>query len=294
MRYGQKGFSIIFAIIIIIIASSMSIYLLSFVVPYSRNVKGLENSTKAYYVANAWIESALWDKSQNILWFEETKNLTSNSQWYGFEITATGSLIPSAWQWNSNFDDDWNILGYSSPIQLSIGDGMIDNWANVKFDFRVPDLDGDGNNLDQSIETSQPVVLTWQLSSPWKTLLPTNATFISPSNINSSSPVILSSKQWVELDNSNKSFSDFYNANCSTSSSPCTLKISVIWDLVTWGPSSTQIPYLEYQIDTGWQNIPLRFTNIHASGKSYGFKKEIHVQIPQLTTDQAFDFALFQ
>jgi len=56
----------------------------------------------------------------------------------------------------------------------------------------------------------------------------------------------------------------------------------------------TSIPYLEYSIDTGGQNIPTRFTNINAIGGAYGFRKNINVKVPQLTTDQAFDFAVFQ
>jgi hypothetical protein len=33
---------------------------------------------------------------------------------------------------------------------------------------------------------------------------------------------------------------------------------------------------------------------IEASGKAYGFKKDLEVQVPQQTVNQAFDFTVFQ
>ena len=74
----------------------------------------------------------------------------------------------------------------------------------------------------------------------------------------------------------------------------CTLKLSVIGDLSISDIHGTQIPYLEYQIDTNTQEIPTRFTHIQSFGRSFGFQKDVDVRIPQITTDQAFDFAVFQ
>jgi hypothetical protein len=55
------------------------------------------------------------------------------------------------------------------------------------------------------------------------------------------------------------------------------------------------IPYLEYKIklnDT--YKIPLRYSRIKSYGKSYGFQKHLEVKVPQQTTNEAFDFTVFQ
>ena len=58
--------------------------------------------------------------------------------------------------------------------------------------------------------------------------------------------------------------------------------------------NGNRIPYLEYQIDFWTFTVPQRYTRIQASGKAYGFKKDLEVNIPQTTLNQAFDFTVFQ
>jgi len=289
----QQWFSILFAIAVILIASTMSLYLLSFIIPYSRSVKGLENSTKSYYLWRSAIEQSLWSINQNVLWYEASDGFVWPSD-YSFDIIAMSDLIPQPWLWNSNFDTDWNTISFWNPLQLSVGDNLISNWSVVDFDFRVPDLNGNGSSTDQTVfGGASTIILSWQLSSSTNTLLPTNTgSFITASDINSLSTFDLSSRPGVDLAGLNPNFASFYGSECTTW--PCILKISVLWNMFLNDVNRTSIPYLEYAIDTGWQDIPTRFTNIQATWWSYGFRKSLDVRIPQLTTDQAFDFAVFQ
>jgi hypothetical protein len=117
--------------------------------------------------------------------------------------------------------------------------------------------------------------------------------FITSPDINTSSSFSLASRPWVTLDESPATISSFYTNNCRASDI-CTLKLSVIGDLSISDIQGTAIPYLEYQIDTRGQNIPTRFTQIESSGRSFWFQKNISSRVAQLTTDQAFDFAVFQ
>ncbi len=294
MKHSRQWFSIIFALIVLVIASSMSLYLLSFIVPYSKNVKWLENSSKAYYIASSGIEQALWDISQNDLWYETTTTFSGASS-YSYSIDSQGDQIPEPKKGNSNFDTDWNRIWYADPIQLAIGDDLVSNWGNIRFDFRVPDLDQDGNFSDQLIAgTSNDIIVTWQLSSSSDSLIPSSTgAFITSPDINTSSSFSLASRPWVTLDSSPATISSFYTNNCR-SGELCTLKLSVIGDLSVSDIGATPIPYLEYQIDTSGQDIPTRFTQIESSGRSFWFQKDITSRVAQLTTDQAFDFAVFQ
>jgi len=67
----------------------------------------------------------------------------------------------------------------------------------------------------------------------------------------------------------------FYDDHCGNGEI-CSLKITVLSDLElqTTGPivADTQVPYIEWQADFGSDTIPLRYSQISASGKSYGFK----------------------
>lgn len=297
MKKNTTGFSIIFALVIVLIASSMSIYLLSFTIPYARNVKWLENSSQAYYQASSAVEESLWDMSQNSLWYENTVSFTVGaSQEYSYDIVAVWDMIPAVGQGNSDFDSDWNTIGFWSPLQLSLWNGLISSWGDVDFSFRVPDFDLNGNNSSQSLQgwATTPVV-NWQLSSIDNTLLPNGTgAFITADEVNNNvSSIKLGSKQGIDLYDAPSDLAAFYNSNCSWGN-PCTLKIALLGNMNLSNVTSTPIPYLEYKIDTKTQSIPTRFTDIFASGKSYGYRKDISVQIPQLTTDQAFDFTVFQ
>jgi hypothetical protein len=104
----------------------------------------------------------------------------------------------------------------------------------------------------------------------------------------------LQSLMWKKVsDSSNVAFWIFYTANCL--SDKCILKFSVINELKTTDIPSVSIPYLEWRLNSWWTNmLPLRYSIIESSWKSYGFSKSLQIKVPQETVSQAFDFTVFQ
>ena len=130
------------------------------------------------------------------------------------------------------------------------------------------------------------------LSSDTDTLYATGS-WITATNINSWNWWSINDKDGFILDGASSTFSNFYSSHCNNSGSWCTLKMSVINDLVLT-QNDTKIPYLEYQIIFWNNNLPDRYTRVEAYGKSYGFQKKLDVRVPQQTVNQAFDFTVFQ
>jgi hypothetical protein len=112
---------------------------------------------------------------------------------------------------------------------------------------------------------------------------------------NTCSGIDFSFKQWIDLNGSQTSqerFATFYGNNCTASTASCILKLSIVNKLETI--NLTKIPYLEWRIDFWGKSVPLRYEVIQASGKSYGFRKDLELRIPQQTVSEAFDFTVFQ
>ena len=64
MKKNKEWFGIIIAILIVILISLLAISILDYIVPFSRNTKGIEHSVWAYYQANSGIEEALFHMSE--------------------------------------------------------------------------------------------------------------------------------------------------------------------------------------------------------------------------------------
>ena len=72
-----------------------AVYLLEYIIPFGRNVKGVENASKAYYQANSAIEQSLWDISQNDLGYQNNDALSASANIdYGYDMRSNGSQIP--------------------------------------------------------------------------------------------------------------------------------------------------------------------------------------------------------
>jgi hypothetical protein len=50
-KNNKNAMSIILAIILTIIMSLIALYMIDYIIPFSKNVKGIENVAKAYYQA---------------------------------------------------------------------------------------------------------------------------------------------------------------------------------------------------------------------------------------------------
>lgn len=285
---NNSWFSILIAMGIVLFIWLAAIYLLEYIIPFWKNVKWIENASKSYYQANSWLEESLWYVSQNDIWAETSQIFSSDILDYSYEIVANWSIIPLSETGNSDFNSDYNIISQWEPVQLEVGD-LPDNpnWWLVSFDINVPDLRRSWT--PHTLNWWSSPMVNWQISSPSNTLN-SNNTAISADDINSNSSITLGSRVWIDSNGATPTFSSFYNTNCRTQS--CVLKLGVVNNLTS--DTVTNIPYLEYQIDFQWDNVPLRFVQISTSGRSSGFTKDLNIKVPQLTVDWAFDFTVLQ
>jgi hypothetical protein len=291
MKKNTQWFSIIIAIWLVLFISLSSYVILDTIVPFSKNTKWMEQSTSAYYLAGAWIEKALFHVAKRgDLTTDGILLMSPTSTWFSFNTFSIGTNIPEPWYWNSEYNADYNQISLVEQLQLEVWNNMVTDWSMVDFYFKVPAFTGWTLTLSW---WSSPII-NWILSNEDDSLIATwsylQASQISNSS-NTASTWKINSKDGLTLWWATQTFSSFYTTNCQTKS--CILKMSIVNDLVlsTW---NTKIPYLEYRINFGGQNVPQRYTLIQASWKAYGFKKDLEVQVPQQTVNQAFDFTVFQ
>lgn len=291
MKKNKKWFSIIVAMWLVLITSLLAFTILEFIIPFSKDIKWIENSAKSYYQANTWIERWLYFFSNRLdsNWRNEFSKSYSGNYDYKFSTFSSGTTLPLPWKWNSKTNHNFDIISITEPIQLSVGYWFITNLGLLSIEFNVPDLNND-SIISQLDWTS---IINWQLLSPNDTLNATTADIFTSSDINDSWSISLQSLMWKKVsDSSNVTFWTFYTANCL--SDKCILKFSVINELKTTDTPSISIPYLEWKLNS-WTNIlPLRYSIIESSWKSFWFTKSLNIRVPQETVSQAFDFTVFQ
>jgi len=306
----KKWFSIVLAMWITIVISLIAILILEFIIPFSRNIKWVENGTVAYYWAYSGIEEGMWELSQNNIWFDTSSLfIPTASTGTQYSVQSTTSIIPPAWDGNSEYDSDWNRFDPNIPIQLSLSDiwwtkiiGV--DFDNVIFTFRVPDMNSNGDITDDgNLPINNEPIINWILSwiDSWDNPVVLNgkddswnANYIRKNQINWLN-VSLWSLNGITLDGNDCTVTNFYEDTCPSSwswiTTQPTLKLSIIDTLeLTTGK---KIPYLEYKIDF-LVDVPGRYTQIITDWKSYGYKKSMDIKVPQQSTNQAFDFAVFQ
>ena len=306
MKNNNKWFSLVLAMWTVIVISLIAYNILEYVIPFWKDVKNIENSSKAYYLANNWIEDWLYFISTRTNEKAEDSKVFSSDIDYKFNTFSSWTVLPPAWDGNSNYDDDWNTISQWSPIQLSIWNWYLQSLSDVKIAFRVPNLDK--FNLDSVIETlgwgTLPII-NWQLSSKNNTLnaswwiILANQVFSSDADFNFNN-IILKDLTWYDLSwDSLISIEDFYWNNCNSNGSWCTLKFSVV-NKLELNNNNIWVPYLEWKItiDNAWwtsgNNLPLRYTKIESAWKSIWYKKELEIKVPTKTVNQVFDFTVFQ
>ncbi len=293
MQHNKKAFSIIIAISLMLLLWLLAIFLLDYIIPFSRNTKWIENGTKAYYESYKWIENWLYAMRDNDAYFETWSSTVVNSWGSSYSLSSTGAYIPIPWNWNSDFNKDFNTISYSNPISLFLKWNI--NWNNVKLYFKVPDLDNNVLNIESFSWWITGPIINWQLTS-FSWTLNSSGSYIMNTDINQSDStwiiVNLSLRKWFNLDTSEQTFSSFYaNNNCVNTW--CVLKLSVVNELYT---DTKRLPYLEYMMDfsSAWTLVANYYATINSIWKSYWFKKGIKLDIPEQTTIEAFDFTVFQ
>lgn len=296
MKKNNYWFSLPLAMGIVVLMSLLAYTMLEYVIPYSRDVKWVENSSKAYYQASSAVED--WQYYLNV---ERTDETSDNSTLFTWEIsnkyvtTSVWNTIPPAWEWNSQYDNNWNTISQWNPIQLSVWNDYLDLASdNFNLNLRIPDIDGDTyyNDITLSWSSFTPYtpIINWQLSSFNNTLY-ASWSKITNYDINPLFNEALDNKNWSDISWNILSFETFYNNNC-WSGSWCIFKVSVvnpILDSSNW----SSIPYLEWKLETG-NDIPIRYIKLESSWRSYWFKKDLEVKIPTETVNEAFDFTVFQ
>jgi hypothetical protein len=285
---------------LVVLITITAFVILSYMVPFSRWIKWIENSTNAYYLAYAWIEKALYHVKTRPFINSETWSVMPNTAiWYSYNTFSSWTQIPLPGSWNSEFDKDYNIISPAEPLQLEVWKWyQTNNWNSVSFLFRVPNLDNNSSTTETLSWGTLPVI-NWLLSSQNNTLI-ASGTYLKANDVKSSNVTswvnIFSSTSafrfWSTLSWSSVDFQTYYSNNCWPSSW-CTLKFSIInqLELTT---NKTKIPYLEYKITWLSNNFPDRYTKIKSSWKSYWFQKNLEVRVPQQTVNQALDFTVFQ
>lgn len=281
-------FSIVLALGLTLLLSFTWLYLLEYMVPFSRNIRDVEDASQAYYEWYSGIEDALYALSQNSIGF-----WTRVVSW-GFEytITGTGTVIPAAGLGNSAYNNSRNKISQDQPIQLLIGKSRLlpgSGNNHIRIRVRIPDLNRD-NNYTEAFDTSpNDDILLWQVTSSSDSIS-ASWSLLRETDIDDSSYQFWN-KNGVKLNGVQQNFWTFYNANC-TGTNECILKLLVINPLIL-STNNTIIPYLEYIINTQ-RSIPLRYTQLESDGKTFGFTKKLKVAVPQQTTNSAFDFTIFQ
>jgi len=275
-----------------VLMSSIGLYLLEYMIPFSRNVKGIENASKAYYQSYGWIEDALLYSYSGWVGYETTNTLSGSiDYWYRMEAITT--TFPAPWLWDSPFDLDWNTISQARWIQLSIGNNRLFSWPNrFNIKFRVPDFNR--NATVDALDTSpNDDIILWQLSSSINSISSRDGALITENDVDGNYINFWTTSwvgRWVYRDWSPGNFFNFYNSECWVWSE-CVLKISVINPLEWSG--GNQYPFLEYHIYTS-QDIPSQFRQIQVVGQSLNFKKTLNISVLQQNTNAAFDFAIIQ
>lgn len=307
---NKNAFSLVIAIWLVLVMTLMAYFILDYMVPFSRNIKWIENATNAYYQSENGIEQAIFQQKSLWVWEEALKTLSSIPIDYSYNITAMWKRLPPLWEWNSGFHPDFNKIRIGEPIQLEVWWRKISSLNNFKLYFRVPFIT---NASGATLSWTTATIINWQLTSStdtlnaswswiyWSDILRSDDT----KNVNLwTSPYVAEvfstwwwHENWLTLDWSWVTFNDFYwttiaTWNCYWTASWCILKLSITNDLVLTS-NNIKVPYLEWAI-TYNSNIPLRYSHISSSWKSYWFKKSLKIKIPQQTVNEVFDFTVFQ
>lgn len=298
MKKNHAWSALIITIFVTMILIIIAIYLLEKIVPFSRDIKWVENGNISYYRANTALNSALLSMSGSDPSIENTINTLTNGSGMIYRITASGTTLPQTGQGNSEYDKNWSILAPGKPVQLLLSNNAA---LTQKFSFRVPDLKWDGSFSQTLSGTAMLPIINWALSASGDTLQASGSysttgvflwgSYIMATLATSGTVIFDNSKVWLTLSGSSTDFSSFYTSNCTTTLPKCTLKLSLINPLIlTTGETA---PYLEYQAIFSTA-VPLQTAVIQTEGYAGGFRKNITRYIQQMTTNEALDFTVFQ
>ncbi len=293
---NTSGSAILIALVVLIILTIMSTVFIEKLLHFSKASEWIENSNVAYYNALGIIEESLFTGGVN----KYTPWMIQNNSVWGFSSTgksitiATGwTSIPSVGNGNSPYDKNWNLMWLGNPVQLVIPSGMGDP-NNFKFYFRIPEVEV-GSNTGISLSMTNSGIIMWTFTSTGNSLFASGETNIFQWYEMDSSQITILSRSGVTNTGVFMTFGSFYtNYGSVCWNYKCTLKLSMIRPITTF--DNRKIPFLEYKIGItgGAPPIPEQFMKIEAKWYAYGFMRSRTIELPQITTSNALDFAVLQ
>lgn len=305
MKKTKEAFSLIVAIWLVMVSILLAILIVEYMIPFSRNIRWVENATASYYLAYTWIENGLYFFNSRT-GKEEMNDISYSTwaistKWYNYKTYSSWIKIPADWTWDSSFDSNWNTISMGDPIQLSVWYGFLKDLSKLWISFRVPDLNKNWLN-DEKLESKvkkkaddTDIIISWQISidtsDNTETLSALPDEMIKISDINSFKEIFLWNKNWRKIDSTDPILASSFFSTC-WDSSKCILRFSVVNPLVQEG-TWENIPFLEWQIHTE-REIPLRYSIIESTGNTYWFSRVLNARYPQSTIPESLDFAIFQ
>lgn len=260
---------------------------------------------KSGYTGHTFITNARVSTVQDEV---QESHLVQGSIWQLWNTSLVYSSSKTPRGMTSPFSSSYNLISLDKSVQLVIPKWV--DWNSVQLEVRIPPM-VTKNDLQQkqpkktSDRLSDGVIL-WTFGNSEKILHATEEGLIVKSDISDNgesswrlTPIILGHKQGgfyesVGWGKQILSLSDFYtrpdalDENCDNFS--CVLKLSMLRPVETeiW-----EIPFLEYKI-TFNRNIPHQYATIGAIGSVGDYSRTRTIQIPQITTNTALDFAVLQ
>ena len=141
LRINVRGSALIVTIMIMVIMTLIGVYMFEKVAPVMRNSTNIENSTVSYYQARSGVELALLTMTGSNPSYSSSTNAINpaTQKGYAVDIVGSGQTIPMPGEGTSEYDQDWDRLSVTEPVQVSIDSTSI-NWNNVQIHLRVPNI----------------------------------------------------------------------------------------------------------------------------------------------------------
>lgn len=297
MKKNKKALSLVIVMWIVLVSWLLAIVLLETIIPFSKSVVWMENSSRAYYLANSWFEDAMYKLKENekIINQPDIKidsNFISinNKQSSIINLKNFSSKEPESWKWNSEFDENYNKILVWEPIQMDI------SWIdinNLKIAFKTPKI-----NEKNYILSKNEIFINWQLSGEENFLNSSdkkedNYTVFKKDDLKE---FFLKDFVWIDKNWTKLSFIDAYTSFLCNFKK-CVLKFSIVNELESQEQSDSSkkiiLPYLEWKM---WNdsNFRKRYTNISSEWLSNNYLRRLEIKVPQDTVNEAFDFTVIQ
>lgn len=292
-KNNKKWVSLIAWLVIILIITLASSVVFDMIIPFSKNTRGIEWSTNAYYLSYAWIEEALYDKEDKWSDYATWKDLSVNKK-YAYETISTWSNFPLTWKWTKE-RPNYNMISVNKPIYMNLSWAI--DWSSVDFNFCALDPQ-DPYDEDSCSTLEDGEYINIMLNSQTWSYYSSSWALIDKDDIDGT----VFSIENFEMDTYWKTFpTDFQdsytNLWCHTTEN-CILKMSLI--KYPTDNNGKIIPWIYYKItwfkdsSSNPINLPSQYINIKSKWVSYDYERVLEFKYLQSRVSEIFDFTIFQ